>query len=311
MLENGAFDRARDHYRQLADESHSSDRRAALRLGQGLAAYRAGDFRGARTGYSEALLSSDHAVRHRAHHGLGNSLFQLGWIGLADAPYPADPQQTPDLDTLDRIARERIAQMLDAPEPENGETDGYVRIRNTILNWSDAARHYQSAMEIDPSHAGVLANHRTTLAFLERLEEILREEHDETQQSLPMPSPGEGPPQQPESGPGEEPQDGEPENPGENEPPEQPNGDSSDNPGSESGQGEPSGEPQDDEPDGESQPQDGESPPGEAENQEPDPGDPNESPEERARRILSENADVETGPFNPGRREFLPPAKDW
>ena len=41
------------------------------------------------------------------------------------------------------------------------------------------------------------------------------------------------------------------------------------------------------------------------------PKDPDETPEERARRILQENADLEKGPLTPGRREFRPPEKDW
>ena len=39
--------------------------------------------------------------------------------------------------------------------------------------------------------------------------------------------------------------------------------------------------------------------------------DPNESPEDRARRILKDNADLETGPLSPGRREFRDAKKDW
>lgn len=306
MLDDGAFESARDLYQQLADQSRSTDRRAALRLGQGLSAYRAEDYRGARAGYSDALLSSDTTVRQSAHHGLGNSLFQLGWIGLADAPYPADPQGTPDLDAFDRIARERIAKMLDAPEPESGETDGYVRIRNTVLNWSDAARHYQSALELDPANDGVLANRRTTMVFLERLHEILMEERDETEQSIPMPSPGEGEPQpQPQSGEEEqEPQPGESGESEKNEPQESENGDSPEDSESQGEQGEPDGESQEQQPEKDD-------PTSDEEGQEREPADPNETPEERARRILSENADVETGPLNPGRREFIPPAKDW
>ena len=38
---------------------------------------------------------------------------------------------------------------------------------------------------------------------------------------------------------------------------------------------------------------------------------PNESPEERAKRILKENADLEKGPLTRGRREFMNPEKDW
>lgn len=306
LLDRGDFEAARDHYQELAESTNSASRRAALRLGEGLAAYRGGDFRGARAGYSNALLAPDPQLRRNAHLGLGNSLFQLGWIGLAESTYPADPAQVPDLDQFDAIARERIARMLDSPEPEVGETDGFARIRDTILNWSDAARHYQSALDLDPRDPSALANRRTTMAFLERLRDLLQEERDETEQSIPEPSPGEGDPQ-PEPGegePGEEP--GEEGEGGEDQDPESQSGDQpddTDQPG------------QDGESDQESQEGDGERQDGEPEpepgDQEPEDVDPNETPEERARRILSENADVETGPLNPGRREFMLPEKDW
>jgi Ca-activated chloride channel homolog len=308
LLNRGDFQGARERYQALADEANSSSRRAALRLGEGLAAYRGGDFRGARAGFSGALLGPDPQVRRQAHLGLGNSLFQLGWMGLAESAYPADPEQVPDLDAFDAIARERIARMLDSPEPEIGETDGFARIRDTILNWSDAARHYQSALDLDPRDSAALANRRTTMAFLERLQDLLQEERDETEQSMPEPSPGEGGGEgeaEPGEGePGEEPgEDGEG---GENEDPESQSGDRPDDSDSPGGEGESDEDPREGESDGE--PQEGEPNPGEDEGEE---ADPNETPEDRARRILNENADVETGPLTPGRREFMLPEKDW
>jgi len=304
LLNRGEYEAARERYQSLADAANSSSRRAALRLGEGLAAYRGGDFRGARAGFSGALLGPDPQVRRKAHTGLGNSLFQLGWIGLADSAYPADPTQVPDLDQFDAIARERIARMLDSPEPDDGETDGFARIRDTILNWSDAARHFQSALDLDPRDASALANRRTTMAFLERLRDLLQEERDDTEQSIPEPSQGEG---------GGE---GEPDT-GEGEPGEEPDqkGEGGDDPDSEGQGGERPDEsdPSDRDGDPDDEPRDGE--PQESETESGDEGnvgvDPNETPEERARRILNENADVETGPLNPGRRQFMLPEKDW
>lgn len=314
LLDRGDYESARDLYQSLADSTRLPARRAALRLGEGLSAYRGEDFRGARAGYSGALMSLESRVRGSAHLGLGNSLFQLGWMGMAESAYPSDPGEIPDLDQFDAIARARIARMLDSPEPETGETDGFARIRDTILNWSDAARHYQSALDLNPGDEAALANRRTTMAFLDRLRDLLEEERDDTAQSIPepMPEPGEG---QPEPGEGEGEGEGEPENEGE--PGEEPDGEKPDEPGEEENpdgggdkeEGEPTegeGEPQDDPQEGEGQQEAGDDEPSESE-----PGDPNESPEERARRILSENADVETGPLNPGRRMILPPEKDW
>ena len=304
LLDRGGYEEARERYQSLADSARSSTRRAAFRLGEGLAAYRGGDFRGARAGFSGALLSPDSEVRRNAHLGMGNSLFQLGWSGLADTAYPSDPAQVPDLDAFDAIARERIARMLDNPEPDVGETEGFARIRDAIINWSDAVRHYQSALDLDPGDESALANRRTTMAFLERLQDLLEEERAETEQSMPEPSPGDGE-QQPQPGEGE-PGDGEPdEEPGDGEDEEGENGDG--DPSSDTDSPGRDGELDDDPQQGEGEPQEPE--PGDAEDAED--FDPDETPEERARRILSENADVETGPLNPGRREFLPPEKDW
>ncbi len=308
LLDRGAYEDARERYQSLADGARTENRRAAFRLGEGLAAYRAGDFRGARSGFSGALLSSDPEVRRNAHLGMGNALFQMGWDGLAESPYPADPAAVPDLDAFDAVARERIARMLDNPAPEVGETEGFARIRDTIINWTDAARHYQSALDLAPGDDSAIANRRTTTAFLERLRDLLEEERDETEQSMPEPSEGEGEGQpQPQPGEGED-GEGEPqEEPGEGEEPE-----------NETGEGEPDadadgrdGEPQDDPSPGEGEPQEQEQEPEPSESEGTEEVDPDETPEERARRILSENADVETGPLNPGRREFHPPEKDW
>ncbi|MEI6654596.1 MAG: hypothetical protein WCP45_07505, partial [Verrucomicrobiota bacterium] len=56
--------------------------------------------------------------------------------------------------------------------------------------------------------------------------------------------------------------------------------------------------------------------PGDAKDGEETPNDtdaakPDETPEERARRILGENADLEKGPMRPGRIEYNNPEKDW
>jgi len=305
LLDRGDYQAARERYQELAESANSAARRAALHLGEGLAAYRGGDFRGARTGYSGALLGPDPKVRRNGHLGLANSLFQLGWIGLAESAYPADPAQAPDLDQFDAIARERIARMLDSPEPEVGETDGFARIRDTIINWSDAARHYQSALDLDPGDPSALANRRTTMVFLERLHDLLQEEREETEQSIPEPSPGDGE-GEPQLEPGEGGGEGNPDEESDGDENEEPENQSGDQPGENEEDG-----------DGDEEPEDGDGEQNEGqpnqsdESDESDDIDPNESPEDRARRILSENADVETGPLNPGRRDFMLPEKDW
>ncbi len=295
-LERGEYEMARDHFESLAEGSRLASRRAGFRLGQGLAAYGAGDFRGAREGFSGALLSQRRDVRQSAHLGNGNALFQLGWMGLAESAYPSDVGELPDLDRFDAIVRNRIARMLDSDEPETGETDGFARIRDTIVNWSDAVRHYQSAIELAPGGELAVENRRTTLTYLQRLQELLEEEREETEQSMPEPSDGD-----PEPAPGGEPDDEADDSP------ESGRGDENEEEDPSSGR-DPEQDQEEDRGDGE-EPDDREADPGEEPPGEPE--DPNETPEERARRILSENADVETGPLNSGRREFFPPEKDW
>jgi len=298
LLDEKQYKQARDAYRSLAENSNIPQRSARYRLGQGISAYRAGDFRGARSAYSYALLSSHPEVGANAHIGMGNSLFQLGWQGLSgEDAYPVEPGEIPDLDRFDELVKERLARMLEAEEPEKGETDGYARFRAIIINWTDAIRHYDSALKNFPNDPTAHQNRKTTLVYLKRLRELLEQEEKETQEAMPEPQAGEGEPQ-----PGQEP--GEGEDPGE-EP-----GENGQEPGENEGD-EPSDEPGENGQDGEEN-EDGKGDEGD-ETEDGKSGDknPNESPEERARRILSENADTETGPLSPGRREFRNPEKDW
>jgi Ca-activated chloride channel homolog len=301
-LAEGRHEEARDVYRQLAESARLDGRAARFRIGEGTAAYRAGDYRGARSAFSQSLLSNDPDVVSNGHLGLGNALFQLGWLGLTGESYPHDPEMLPDLDRFDTIVRERLAQLAEGDAPESGEADGFTRLEALITNWADAARHFDSATEASPADPAGARNRETTLAYLQRLRELMEEEKEETEDTTPQPEPGEAPPQAGEPGDEEgegegEPQEGEgpggrqegEEGPGEGEEePEQP--------------GEDGDQPQ--------EPQEGEDPQQEAQDGSGE-ADPNESPEERARRILAENADLERGPLNPGRREFRDPEKDW
>jgi len=281
------FDQARDTYRSLAD-AKDGKKAARYRLAEGLAAYEALDFRGARQAYSGALLSEEDKVAGEAHEGLGNTLFQLGWMGLSGSRYPSG-EQIPDLDKFDEMVREQLAKMSEAEVPETGETSEFIRLDSIILNWADAVRHYRSALVKDPGNKGSRHNSELTMAYLKRLAELLDEEKEQTEQE--MPQPGEGQPQQGEGDGEGEPQDGE------------------GGPQDEQGEG---GQEEDDEgsgADGDEEEKDGGEKPGE--NDSDEVRDPNESPEDRARRLLKENSDLEKGPLTPGRREFRSPEKDW
>lgn len=284
---------ARDAYRKLAEETKWRESRYRYRLGEATSAYRAGDFRAARSAFSEAMLSSDPQVESGGHRGLGNCLFQLGWKGLSGKNYPTSETDLPDLDSFDALVKEQLAKLRESEVPEDGDTPGFSTFEAMITNWTDAVRHYHSAMAMEPSDKVARKNRDLTMIYLKRLQELLQQEEEETQQAMPEPQPQGGEPQQGENG--DEPQEGE--------------GGESKEPGKNGKQGqEPKdgagdkGDPDKDGKNGKDDPKEGEKEKGE---------NPNESPGDRARRILKENADLEKGPLSPGRREFRDAEQDW
>ncbi|MEI6675972.1 MAG: VWA domain-containing protein [Verrucomicrobiota bacterium] len=296
---------AREAFHTLAGNSNSPERAARYRLGEGTAAYRAHDFKGAREAFSGALLSHDPEVLTSAHFGLANSLFQLGWHTLAGEPYPTDPNKVPDIARFDALVQTRLAEVLKADAPTDGDTHGIAAFESLIINWSDALSHDASAIALDPSQQDVRHNHATTRIYLKRLKELLDKEHNKTQQAIPEPQPDPQP-----GNPGESEGDGEPKpndqgNPGASDKPK--------DPGNQGDKGKPPKDQTGDKPDGDPA---NNANPGDAKDGEESPNDtdaakPDETPEERARRILGENADLEKGPMRPGRIEYNNPEKDW
>jgi Ca-activated chloride channel family protein len=286
---------ARDAYRKLADQSKSRETQARFRLGEAIANYRAGDFRAARTAFSKALLSRDAEIEASGHRGMGNSLFQLGWKGIAGEAYPTSEEAIPNLDHFDGLVKDQLAKLLESDAPEDGDSSGYRNFEALITNWADAVRHYESALNIDPADKLARKNRELTVIYLKRLQELLQQEEQETEQSMPQPQPGEGQPQQGEGG--DNPQQGE--------------GGENPDPGDSGNQGEQNQQPR--EGDGKEGDRDAKGQGDKDEKEADDPGgdNPNESPEQRARRILKENADLEKGPLSPGRREFRDAEKDW
>lgn len=285
---------ARNAYRGLAEKSRPGGTRARYRLGEATALYQSQDFRAARTAFSQALMSADPKVDAAAHLGMGNSLFQLGWVGLAGESYPKDPAALPDLDAFDDIVKEALAKLREAEEPQAGDTPGFGPIEMLITNWTDAVRHFDSALALDSADRVARKNRELTMIYLKRLQELLKEEEEQTQQSMPQPQPGEGEPKEGEGdGKGDgEPKDGEGGNGGEN------------------GDNRPEGEQKKDG-DGEQKDKNGKKDDKEGEEKGDKGENPNETPEDRARRLLKENSDLERGPLTRGRREFLNPEKDW
>ncbi len=286
------YGEARDLYRSLANGKRSEESAAKFRLGEGLAAYEAGDYRGARSAYSAALLSDERKIVGKAHEGIGNTLFQLGWVGLSGSRYPHS-EGLPDMEKFDELVRGQLAKMAEAEVPDSGETNEFIRLDSIILNWTDAVRHYQSASVQNPADEAPKKNTALTVRYLKRLQELLEEEKERAEQEMPQPGDGQGPPQE---GEGEGSGEGEGEGKGGN---------------GENKEGD--GQQQEDEGSGD---KDGEEEKGKEKGEETDDSEgdgenPNESPEDRARRLLSENQDLEKGSLAPGRREFRDPEKDY
>lgn len=296
-------DEARDAYHRLADSARSGETRARYRLGEGTAAYRAGDFRHARTAFSGALLSGDPAVEAGGHRGIANSLFQLGWKGLTGEAYPTASGTLPDLDQFDAKVKDALAKQGEADAPPAGETDVFSVFEALITNWTDAVRHFDSTLKLEPSDKVARKNRDLTMIYLNRLQELLQQEKQETEDSMPQQGqPGEGQPQE-----GEEGDEGE----GSGESQQGKNGKNGRQ--GKGGDRDPKdgrgGDKDNDPKDGKG----GERPKKNDDNKtKGDRGEnPNESPEERSRRILKENADLEKGPLSPGRREFRDAEQDW
>ncbi|MES2475648.1 MAG: VWA domain-containing protein [Verrucomicrobiota bacterium] len=286
---------AREAYRGLAEKSRIGETRARYRLGEATALYQTNDFREARTAFSQALMSGDAQVDASAHLGMGNSLFQLGWHGLAGEIYPQDPEAVPDLDAFDEIVKDALAKLRESEEPDEGDTPGFGPIEALVTNWTDAIRHYSSTLSIHSSDRVAHKNRDLTMIYLKRLQELLKEEEEQTQQSMPQPQPGEGQPQEGEGEGDGEPKDGE--GGKEGEPGKKGDGDEQKDPNGDGGN-----EPKDK--NGKQEEKDGDEKGNKGEN-------PNETPNERARRLLKENSDLERGPLTRGRREFQNPEKDW
>jgi len=302
-LAAGHNEPARDAFRKLAEATRFPERAARYRLGEATAAYRAKDFSGACEAFSGALLSQDSSVIASAHFGLSNSLFQLGWLTLAGSPYPTDPKNLPDLARFDALVQERLAQILKADAPEDGDTPGIAPLESLIINWADAIQHADSAIAIDPNNPDLRHNRQTTLTYLKRLRELLEKEREQAHEAIPEPQPGPDPGNPGDSG--ESDKDDQPKhsdqgNPGDSPPPK--------TPGDKGNPDQPPKNKPGDDPDknGNKNPKDGD----EQSDANP-PQKPDETPEDRARRILGENADLEKGPLRSGRIEYNKPEKDW
>ncbi len=262
-------------------------------LGKAYEAYRENDFRTARAAYSDALLSKDPAVQANAHAGLGGTLFQLGWQSLSKEgeAYGSDPESPPNLEDFDKRVLAQLAKWKAANPPETGESEGFTLFEDLIVNWTDAIRHFDSTLARQPANSDVQHNRELVLRYLKRLRELLKDQSKQSQQQLSQQ--GEGQPQ-PQSG-----SNGDPKSSG------QPGEGQGGQDGPPQGEG---GDQQDEKGPGADEKDDKEKKSDADESKDEKPG---ETPEERARRILGEKADLQKGPLSPGRFEPRRPEKDW
>ena len=303
-LDQKRYPEAGEAYRKLAESTRLPERKARFHLGEATAAYRGEDFKRARSAYSSAMLSNDPDVRASGHLGMGNTLFQLGWRLLTEETYPSDPEKLPDMEFFDTKVGELLDKLVEATG-EDADTGGYQRLESIITNWSDAVRHFDSGLAHHPEDRNSRNNRDMTIAYLKRLEELLEDEKQAAEESMPQPQPqqGEG---QPQPGEGEGEQENEPRE-GEGQKGDQPQQENNQGQGDEKENQDGSGE--DDKEPNDRKGQNGKKEQEEEESKKPQ--DPDETPEERARRILKENADLEKGPLAPGRHEYRTPEKDW
>ena len=290
FLSEKNFSAASQTYRKLAKETRSSNLRSRYHLGEGIASLRGGSFKSARSAFSKSLDANNPDVLAEAHLGMANSLFQLGWLELAESAYPQDLKSSPDMAQFDQLVRTRLKKLADAKE--DGEME---KIEVLITNWTDAVRHYDSAISNMPASNAAKNNRQMTITYLKRLRELLEEEKEKTEQNMPMPQPGGEGESQPEEGDGDpdEKQGGDQQNKDSKSPGEKGDEKREKKDGSNGKKPKPKDDPGKDKDKGEK------------------PEDPNETPEKRARRILKDSADLEKGPLTPGQREFNTPAKDW
>lgn len=325
-LKDGDFKQASKAYGDIANQAPDRARSLRLRLAEGTAAYRSGDWATARHAFSEALRSDQPDIRAAAQHGLGNTLFQIGWARLSEGlPYPETPKPEDEGNGGTPNAFDRLSDaILEPPDPgdqdelhdfevmvkarledwmkERSEPDATSegsRLFDDLLNdWIDAVKHHDDAGTDDARH-----NREMTMVYLRKLREILDQVEENAQgvQAVPMPGQGEGDPQDAE-GEGEGEGDGQGRG-GKTGDEQKSPGDDEENDGGDQGEEESDAGNNGDEEDQ----QDGE---GDKEGDAPKPK-PGETPEQAAERILEENADLQKGAPASGRVEFRRPEKDW
>lgn len=337
-LDRGDYEEAYRSFDEAADEANG-DRAAQLHLAAGSAAFQAKDWSPAATSFSKALASSNQDLRQSAHYGLATSLFYLG------APLEGEEQikawegsikhyeHALEIDPQDEKARENLKAVrtyLEKKQPKQEEQEQEKEEKKQDSEEQNDQEETEDQNQSDSSDEN--QNEDSEPDENKEDEEKSGEDESKEKQSESEQNKDEqendGNPDQPEDSnegdpeneEGENPND--PENKGESENPDemkedpgnqessedpQPNPDQKEESGEDQPQPNPGeeGEPREGEPK-EGQPREGQPREGEA-----TPEDANESPKERARRILRQFSDFGAKPPRRMKTPFRRSAHDW
>ena len=135
-LKKGEYSQAHRAFKSAAEDA-TGERSARLHLAAGSAAFQGKDWTDAANSFSEALASETPDRQHEAHYGLATSLFYLG------APLKGEEQ---------------------------------------IKTWQGSLKHFQHALELDPDDGNARDNLKAVQAFLKQKEEQQEEKKKEEQQ---------------------------------------------------------------------------------------------------------------------------------
>ncbi|YCM45391.1 VWA domain-containing protein [Verrucomicrobiaceae bacterium 227] len=313
-LERGEYSQAHQAFRSAAEET-SGERAARLHLAAGSAAFQAKNWTDAANSFSEALASEIPELQHEAHYGLATSLFYLG------APLEGEEQIKTWQGSVKHFQH---ALELD---PDDDKARGNLKAVQTFLKKKEEKEEEKKEEEKEKSDEEKQDNQEKSEDQKEK-EQKDQEGDDKKDSESQKPQEQEDSDKEqkdPESEKDksddeQEKQDGSPEKEGDqgkkgdkNEESEKPQpGDEPRNPEEEPQPGE--GDPQQDEQDQQPQPSDDknekpESNSAKADQQLPEPV--NESPEERARRLLKQFSDFGGKPPRQVRRPLRRSAHDW
>ena len=106
------------------------------------------------------------------------------------------------------MVKERLAEWMAEETDDEERSRGSERFNNLLTDWTDSVKHHRAATGIEAA----AHNRKLTLAYLNKIREILNQtnENAEQIQAVPQSGEGEGPPQEGQGEQeGEDPQNGE------------------------------------------------------------------------------------------------------